>query len=86
MSVTAVVSEKGQVTLPKALRDRLDIVPGARLSFDLDADGTLRVRVLASGADALFGLLAKPGERAKTLAQMDEGVTQAVRARAARRR
>lgn len=85
MSVTAVVSEKGQVTLPKALRDRLDIVPGARLSFDLDADGTLRVRVLARGADALFGLLSKPGERAKTLVQMDRGVTQAVRARAARR-
>ena len=35
-----VVSEKGQVTIPKPLRDRLGIVPGAVLEFREEA-GTL---------------------------------------------
>jgi AbrB family looped-hinge helix DNA binding protein len=32
--MTATVSEKGQVTVPKALRDRLGIRPGEVLDFD----------------------------------------------------
>jgi AbrB family looped-hinge helix DNA binding protein len=32
----AVVSEKGQVTIPKPLRDRLGIRPGAVLDFEED--------------------------------------------------
>lgn len=31
--MTSVVSEKGQVTIPKALRDRLGIRPGQALKF-----------------------------------------------------
>jgi len=31
--MSAVVAERGQVTIPKALRDRLGIVPGTVLDF-----------------------------------------------------
>lgn len=37
------ISEKGQVTVPKSLRDALGIRPGDRLGFDLDGD-TIRIR------------------------------------------
>jgi AbrB family looped-hinge helix DNA binding protein len=47
----AVVSEKGQVTIPKRLRDRLGIVPGAVLEFR-EESGTL-VASKASSADAI---------------------------------
>ena len=60
----ATVSEKGQVTLPKKLRDQMGIQPGARLDFRLGKDGTLEVRLLTRGADPLFGLLARAQERA----------------------
>jgi AbrB family looped-hinge helix DNA binding protein len=86
MSTTAVVREKGQVTLPKAVRERLGIEPGSRLSFSTLPDGTLVAHVLAKGADPLFGLLAKVGERATSLDDMDEAVTHAVRSRARRGR
>ena len=33
------VTSKGQVTIPKAVRDRLGIGPGSAVSFELDADG-----------------------------------------------
>lgn len=84
MSTTAMVSDKGQVTLPKALRDRLGIHPGSRLAFRVAADGSLNVQVLAKGSDALFGLLAKPGEPARSLDDMDAAITEAVRERARR--
>ena len=32
--MTAIVSEKGQITIPKAIRDKLGLVPGAVLEFD----------------------------------------------------
>lgn len=83
-SATATVSDKGQVTLPKQLRDQLGIRPGTRLSFSVGADGSMQVQVLAKGADALFGLLARPSEPARSLAQMDGAVAQAVKARAGR--
>jgi antitoxin PrlF len=37
------ISSKGQVTIPKALRDRLGIQPGDRVEFWVDR-GSMRVR------------------------------------------
>lgn len=33
------VTSKGQVTIPKPVRDRLGITPGTRVDFELAADG-----------------------------------------------
>jgi antitoxin PrlF len=35
------VTSKGQVTIPKAVRDRLGIVPGSRVAFELADDGRI---------------------------------------------
>ena len=80
------MTDKGQITLPKPIRDQLGIVPGSKLSFEVQPDNSLRVRVLARGSRGLFGLLAVPGENPRTLEEMDAGVTQAVAARAKPRR
>lgn len=77
----ATVSEKGQITLPKTLRDQMGIQPGARLDLRLGKDGTLEVRLLSRGAASLFGLLARAGEPARTLEQMDEAVSRTVQSR-----
>lgn len=41
--MTTVVSEKGQVTIPKCLRDNLGLVPGSILDFSED-EGRLVVK------------------------------------------
>ena len=39
----ATITSKGQVTLPKPIRDRLHLKPGDRIDFMLEDDGCLRV-------------------------------------------
>jgi AbrB family looped-hinge helix DNA binding protein len=75
------VTDKGQLTVPKAIRDRFGIEPGSKLDFEPQADGTLRVRVLSRGAASLYGLLHRPGRKAKTVEEMDKGVGEAAVAR-----
>lgn len=72
------VTDKGQVTLPKAIRDRLGIQAGTRISFEIQSDDTLKVRVLTRGASGLFALIARPGEAARSLDEIDAGITAAV--------
>jgi AbrB family looped-hinge helix DNA binding protein len=43
MKQTLIVSERGQITLPKALRDRLAIKPGSAMIAD-ERDGELVLR------------------------------------------
>jgi AbrB family looped-hinge helix DNA binding protein len=58
MKTTAVVSEKGQVTIPKPIRRSLGIKPGTELRFEERNGQLIATRVAAPGAlDALFGIL-----------------------------
>ena len=41
------VTSKGQVTIPKPVRDRLNIKPGSQIEFELAADG--RVVLVKAG-------------------------------------
>lgn len=42
------VTSKGQVTIPQEVRQRLGIVPGSEVEFQLDANGARLVRVNAA--------------------------------------
>jgi AbrB family looped-hinge helix DNA binding protein len=55
------VSEKGQITIPKRLRDRLGLPPGTVLDFE-ETDGRLvgRKLVPADHLDELVGILPRP--------------------------
>lgn len=51
------VTSKGQVTLPKRLRDRLDIHEGAKVVFLEQADGSIRMLVRRNNLKAIAGIL-----------------------------
>jgi AbrB family looped-hinge helix DNA binding protein len=36
---SAMVTSKGQITIPKRIRDFLQVKPGDRIDFDIDASG-----------------------------------------------
>jgi antitoxin PrlF len=58
MKFRAIVSEKGQVTVPKRLRERLGIKPGEVLEFT-EEEGRLVARKTAANdsIDEVYGIL-----------------------------
>jgi antitoxin PrlF len=47
------VTVKGQVTIPKPIRDHLCLRPGDRVEFEVDADGDVVLRKADPGTEAL---------------------------------
>ncbi len=52
------VTVKGQVTIPKPIRDLLGLTPGSRVEFDVEADGRVVLR-RADGAPAVADRFAR---------------------------
>jgi antitoxin PrlF len=52
----ATVSEKGQVTVPKSLRERLDIRPGDELDFSAEGGRLIALKATSEDpVDAVYG-------------------------------
>ncbi|GMV56057.1 MAG: hypothetical protein AMXMBFR6_18620 [Betaproteobacteria bacterium] len=69
----ATLTSKGQVTIPKAVRDALHLRSGDRLDFILEADGSVRVLPITGSVKRLKGMLPKP-PRPLTVEEMDEAI------------
>ena len=69
-------ASKGQVTLPKPIRDRLHLKPGDKIDFLLEDDGCLRVAPVTASVRQLKGLLPKP-DAPVTLEAMDDAIARA---------
>lgn len=67
------LTSKGQLTLPKAIRDRLNVRPGDRVEFRLTEEGEVMVEAASQDLRTLRGIL-KPGKVRLTLEEMDEAV------------
>lgn len=78
---TATLTSKGQITVPRAVRDHLGLSTGDLLDFIIDPAGQVRVRAASGDVSALKGLLHKPGRPAVSLAQMDKVIQRAARKR-----
>lgn len=51
------MTTKGQITIPKAVRDRLRLEPGDKVYFDITEDGSVRLVARNRPMEQLFGLL-----------------------------
>jgi AbrB family looped-hinge helix DNA binding protein len=87
-TLTTTVSTKGQVILPKTIRQRRNWVPGTRLVVEDTPDGVLlkAASVFAlTRPEEVAGMLVYRG-RPKTLDEMDAAITAEVKRRRARGR
>jgi AbrB family looped-hinge helix DNA binding protein len=71
---TATLTTKGQITIPKEVREHLGVNTGDRLSFVVQDDGTVIVAPIMRHVRELGGLLHRPGRRPVSIDQMDEGI------------
>ena len=70
----ATMTSKGQVTIPKNVREALRLKQGDRLEFVLLDDGTIRVRPLTVDIRDLFGILKT--DRHVTVEEMNEVIAE----------
>ena len=56
----ATVTSKGQITLPKAVRDRLELSAGDRVDFVMAADGRFDLIPVKSSIKSLQGCVPAP--------------------------
>ena len=89
ISLATTISTKGQVILPKAIRDQLRWDAGTRLAVEHTADGEI-LKPLATvfaptRSEDVFGSLPAKG-RPKSVEEMDAGIATGARRRHARGR
>jgi AbrB family looped-hinge helix DNA binding protein len=77
----ATLTSKGQLTLPKAIRDLLRVSAGDLVEFVVQDDGTVVVRAATGDVRQLSGLLHRKGIKPLSVEEMGA----IIRRRAARR-
>ena len=71
---TATITSKGQITLPREVREHLHLSEGDRVEFLIEPEGGVRLRPLTGSVRNLFGILHRPGMRALSVEEMDEAI------------
>ena len=79
----ATITSKGQVTIPKEVRDQLKLDAETVLDFFVMPDNTIIIRAIKPDARKLRGLLKSPHARALTVEELDAGIAQHARAKLA---
>ena len=74
----ATLTSKGQITVPKEIRDALKLGSGAKLDFSLQPDGSVKVRPMNNSVASLFGILKRPGRKAASIKEQKEAVGRAL--------
>jgi AbrB family looped-hinge helix DNA binding protein len=67
------LTAKGQVTLPKSLRTRLNLQAGDRLDFVILENGIIQVVPLKQSPKTLKGIIPKP-EKAVSIEEMNRAI------------
>lgn len=65
------LTSKGQVTVPREIRDRLGLASGDKLLFTMLSDGTVVMRAKTRRLLDLAGSLTRPGQPKVTTEQMN---------------
>ena len=74
---TATITSKGQITLPKEVREHLHVGEGDRVVFQL-GKGEVTVRPLDGSVEDLFGMLRRQGAPLRSVEEIDETIARVV--------
>lgn len=75
----ATVTTKGQITIPKEIRDYLKLETGSKVEFVIDESGNVKIVPLNVPIEALSGVLHRPGMKAATIEEMEIAITEGAR-------
>lgn len=72
----ATVTSKGQVTIPKEIRESANIASGTELDFQILSDGIISIRPLTHSIKKLKGIAKKKGRRPLSLKAMKQAIVE----------
>jgi len=67
---TSLLTVKGQTTIPKKIREYLNLQPGDKLDFVVDEKGKVILEPASRDIKELEGILHKPGRKAVSVEEM----------------
>lgn len=74
---TAKITSKGQITLPREIRDHLKVESGDNVIFFLNNRGEMVVDGVGGDIRDLKGFLKRPGQRRLSVEEMDAAILRA---------
>ena len=76
----ATMTSKGQITIPKTVRDRLHLRTGDRMEFSVAEDGIITIRPRITRIEDVMGMLSRYAKGKKvSIEDMDRDVAEAFR-------
>jgi AbrB family looped-hinge helix DNA binding protein len=75
----ATMTGKGQVTIPKQVRDAFDLHAGDKIEFVTGKEGEIVVRPIKKTVDDVFGRLFIPGRKPLSVEEMNEAIGKKVK-------
>ena len=71
---SSTLTSKGQVTLPKEIRDFMKVKSGDLIDFVIDREGNVVVRAGTIHVGELKGILHRPGRKPVSLEEMNRAI------------
>jgi antitoxin PrlF len=72
------MTSKGQITIPKEIREKLNLKAGSRVDFAVEKSGKITLKPLNWEWKSLRGMVKSPFKRPLTVREMDEAIAQEV--------
>ncbi|MBE9057109.1 MAG: AbrB family transcriptional regulator [Anabaena sp. CRKS33] len=73
---SATITTKGQVTIPKEIRDYLNLDTGSKVDFVIDENGIVKLIPLNIPVGKLSGILHRKGMKSATLEEMEQTISE----------
>lgn len=80
--ITAKVTSKGQITIPKKVRDSLKLHTGDRIEFVVQSDTEAHISPVTKSVDDVFGRLCDADQPTHTVEEMNEIIAKRVKRQA----
>jgi AbrB family looped-hinge helix DNA binding protein len=77
--VTATLTSKGQITIPKTVRESLHLHTGDRVAFVVHSDAEAVLKPITKSVDEVFGCLHSAGQPTLTVEEMNAAVAKRMR-------
>lgn len=80
--VTATITSKGQITIPKAVRSSLRLHAGDRVAFVLHGNSEAVLKPITRSVDEVGGMLHQKGMAARSVDDMNDAIAERTRKKA----